>query len=288
MIGSYSYKDKFKAQETKIMKVALNKMFPEFKFDPRKQITAQQIEESKLLPNYVQIRKKQNQYRTYNMNFGTLTGKVGRTSILLGDVNIINQDVYGSFLMYVPMFAHIYLAYNFIKPWFSKHHSTEHLGSNFVGMVAVVDFNKSFNGHTIILPDLMEKKVGYLAKNLQALNIIRGQLVHLENPEFENDFVVYSTDQVEARYILSTSLMERISLLKRKIDKPVMLSFNKKKLYLGVQHPDGFLCLDKEQNLLTSNVFEKVYEDILAAIHIVEDLSLNTSIWKNESMANSK
>lgn len=57
MIGSYSYKDKFKAQETKIMKVALNKMFPEFKFDPRKQITAQQIEESKLLPNYVQIRK---------------------------------------------------------------------------------------------------------------------------------------------------------------------------------------------------------------------------------------
>jgi len=217
-----------------------------------------------------------------------LTGKVGRTSIFLGDVNIINQGGYGSFLMYVPMFAHIYLAYNFIKPWFSKHHSTEHLGSNFVGMVAVVGFNKSFNGHTIILPDLMEKKVGYLAKNLQALNIIRGQLVHLENPEFENDFVVYSTDQVEARYILSTSLMERISLLKRKIDKPVMLSFNKKKLYLGVQHPDGFLCLDKKQNLLTSNVFEKVYEDILAAIHIVEDLNLNTSIWKNESMANSK
>src|SRR6056297_2105149 len=40
MIGSYSYKNKFKAQESKIIKVAINKMFPEFKFDAQKQITA--------------------------------------------------------------------------------------------------------------------------------------------------------------------------------------------------------------------------------------------------------
>jgi len=130
--------------------------------------------------------------------------------------------------------------------------------------------------------------VGYLAKNLQNLNAARGELVKLEDTEFENDFMVYSTDQVEARYILSTSLMERITRLKRKIDKPIMLSFNKNKLYLGIQHPYGFLCLNKKESLLKSDVFEKVHEDIYTAIGIVEDLNLNTRIWKNESMEVSK
>lgn len=287
MIGSYSYKNKFKAQERKIMKIALGKMIPEFRFDPNKQITAEQIEESKLLPSYFQVGKKQNQRSAYNLHYGTLKGKVGDTSISLGNVNIINQGVQGSFLMYIPLFPHLYMAYNYIRPWFSKHHSIEHLGSNYVGMFAIIDFNKKFNGHTVILPDVMEKKVGYLAKSLQNLNPTRGQLVHLEDVEFENDFVVYSTDQVEARYILSTSLMERITLLKRKMDKPIMLSFDSNRLYLGIQHPHGFLCLNKKESLLKSNIFEKVYEDIYAAIGIVEDLNLNTKIWKNESFTKS-
>ncbi|MBW8242738.1 DUF3137 domain-containing protein [Muricauda oceani] len=288
MIGSYSYKNKFKSYERKIMKIALDKMLPEFKFDPRKQISAEQIEESKLLPSYFQVGKKRSQRGAHNLHFGTLSGKVGQTSISMGDVNIINQGFYGSVLMYIPLLPYFYMVYNYIRPWFSKHHSTENLGSNFVGMFAVVDFNKNFNGHTIILPDVMEKRVGYLAKNLQTMNMSRGQLVHLEDTDFENDFMVYSTDQVEARYILSTSLMERITQLKRKVDKPIMLSLNKNKLYLGVQHPQGFLCLNKEKNLLTEDIFEKIHEDIKTAIGIVEDLNLNTRIWKNESAEVSK
>jgi hypothetical protein len=288
MVGSYSYKNRFKAQEKRIIEVAMNKMFPEFKFDQRKQITALQIEESKLLPGYFQIGKNKKQQKSYNQSFGILSGQVGKTSILMGDVNILSQGVYGSVLMYLPMFAHVYTFYNYIKPWFSKHHSTENLGSNFVGMFAIVDFNKKFDGHTVVLPDVMEKRAGYLAKNFQNLNMARGQLVHLEDTEFENNFMVYSTDQVEARYILSTSLMERITQLKRKIDRPILLSFNKNKLYLGVQHPHGFLCLDKEKSLLHSNIFEKIHEDIKTAIGIVEDLNLNTRIWKNEAMEVSK
>ncbi|MBW8200587.1 DUF3137 domain-containing protein [Flagellimonas abyssi] len=255
MIASYTTKNKYKAMEREIITIALNKMVPELKFDPKRQITPKLIEESKLLPSYAQIKKSQNKQGGYNLHFGTLKGTVGNTSITMGDVNIINQGVYGSFLMYIPLFPYLNFAYNYMRPYFSKHHSTENLGSSFVGMFAVVDFNKKFKGYTIVLPDAMEKRVGYLAKNLQTLNAARGELVHLEDMEFENDFMVYSTDQVEARYILSTSLMEKITRLKRKIDKPIMLSFNKNKLYLGIQHPHGFLCFDKKKNLLTSNVF---------------------------------
>ena len=37
-----------------------------------------------------------------------------------------------------------------------------------------------------------------------------GKLVKLENVEFEKQFAVYSTDQLEARYILTPQLMERL------------------------------------------------------------------------------
>jgi len=287
MIASYTYKNKYKTIEKEILKSALGKIAPKFKFNPRKQISSKQIEESKLLPTYFQVGKNRNHQNAYNLDLGTLTSKVGETSIMLGNVNITNQGIYNSFLMYIPLFPYLFTVYNYVMPYFSKHHSTENLGSNYVGMFAVADFNKKFNGHTVILPDIMEKRMGYLAKNLQALNFTRGQLVHLENPEFEKDFVVYSSNQVEARYILSTSLMERITNLKRKIDKPMMLSFHKNKFYMGIQQPHGFLSLNKSKSLLKPDIFEILYEDISVAIGIVEDLNLNRRIWCKKAVTKS-
>lgn len=45
---------------------------------------------------------------------------------------------------------------------------------------------------------------------MQNINVGRPDVVRLEDPEFEKIFVVYSSDEVEARYILSTSFMERL------------------------------------------------------------------------------
>ena len=80
----------------------------------------------------------------------------------------------------------------------------------FNGLFFVADFNKSFKGTTIVLPDTAQKLFGDLGQALQGLNVQNGQLIKLEDPEFEKLFVVYGQDQVEARYILSTSLMHRI------------------------------------------------------------------------------
>ena len=56
---------------------------------------------------------------------------------------------------------------------------------------------------------------GFLGTKLQKMNKGRGDLVKLENPEFESEFAVYSGDQIESRYILSSSLMERILSFKK-------------------------------------------------------------------------
>ena len=44
----------------------------------------------------------------------------------------------------------------------------------------------------------------------------RGELIKMEDVAFERGVVVYGDDQIEARYILSTSLMERILAYKKK------------------------------------------------------------------------
>ncbi|MHC4388458.1 MAG: DUF3137 domain-containing protein, partial [Planctomycetota bacterium] len=95
----------------------------------------------------------------------------------------------------------------------------------FKGLFFIADFNKHFVCKTIVLPDTAEKLFGGFGKMFQAWNVLRGQLIKLEDPEFEKLFVVYGDDQIQARYILSTSLMERIVDFKRKTNRPVYLSF---------------------------------------------------------------
>ncbi|MFC4219424.1 DUF3137 domain-containing protein [Flagellimonas marina] len=225
-------------------------------------------------------RKKKKKYQSmvYNLNHGLLIGKIDDTSIQIGNIKIINQKPIYNYLLAIPIFNFMVMAYIYLRPWFTKK-TVDHIGSSFLGMFAIADFNKKFSGTTVVLPDQFEKRMGYLAKTLQSLNFKRDQLVNLESPEFENEFVVYSTDQVEVRYILSTTFMERILALKQKINRPIMLSFQNNKLYMAVQHPYGFFSLPENKNLVTSNALEELFADITTAIGIVEDLNLNTKIW---------
>ncbi|KAB5488232.1 MULTISPECIES: DUF3137 domain-containing protein [Flagellimonas] len=272
---------KYRKVEGEILQPVLDRLIPGLKYSPIKQITPAQITESLLIPSYSQVSgNKDKQQKVYNMGSGFASGKVGDTSIVMGDVKIINQSFFGSYFMYIPFLTHLYFAYNYIRPWFSKDHSVDHMGYSFFGMFVIIDFNKKIRGNTIVLPDKLEKRAGYFAKIIQSLKLHRKQLINLEHTEFEKEFVVYGTDQVEARYILSTAFMERIVALKRKMERPIMLSFNNNKLYMAIQHPNGFFCLPQHKNLITSNAFELFVENISNAIGIVEDLNLDTKIWK--------
>ncbi len=74
----------------------------------------------------------------------------------------------------------------------------------FKGLIITFQMHKSFKGQTVITKDS-----GGLG------NWLRGKLskydtVRLEDPKFEKIFEVFSSDQVEARYLLTTAFMERL------------------------------------------------------------------------------
>jgi uncharacterized protein DUF3137 len=155
----------------------------------------------------------------------------------------------------------------------------------FWGLYVVADFNKEFRAVTVAVPDNAERLFGRFGRFIQRLDIRRpGRLIKLEDPEFEKQFAVYAEDEVEARYILSPALMERITALARKADRPVYLSFAHSSLHVAI--PTKWQEKALEPRLATSVAsFDALYGHfslLQLALGIVEDLDLNTRIWSKE------
>jgi hypothetical protein len=153
----------------------------------------------------------------------------------------------------------------------------------FRGIFFSADFNKHFHGETVVLPDRAEKLFGRLGQALQSMNIARkGSLVRLEDVAFEKRFVVYSDDQVEARYLLSTSLMERIMEFANRTGREIYLSFVDSKLHVAIPYNKNLFEPKLFSTLLNMQLSQEYLEDLLLAATIVEDLNLNTRIWSKQ------
>ncbi len=78
----------------------------------------------------------------------------------------------------------------------------------FSGIYFEAEFPKTFKGETYILRE--RGRFANWSRNIVDNDGKTLEQVKLEDPRFESIFEVYSNDQVEARYLLTTSLMERL------------------------------------------------------------------------------
>ncbi len=157
----------------------------------------------------------------------------------------------------------------------------------FKGIFYKADFNKNFASETFIIPDISREIFGsYLGEmlNKKTEGLVRQQtkLVYMEDVEFEKLFAVFSSDQQEARYILSPSLMQKITSLKNKFSNDVYLSFSKGSLYIGISHSKDFFAPNLFGNIDDYETIEKHYLLIKNMLDIAEELGLNTRIWTKE------
>lgn len=152
----------------------------------------------------------------------------------------------------------------------------------FRGLFFIGDFNKKFIGETFVLPDIAESTFGSLGTFFQKMNISRPKLVKLEDIEFEKAFAVYGTDQIEARYILSTALMQRIMGFKKKTGKDISMSFIDSNVFIGIPVAKDLFEAPLFSSLVNYSMIEEYYQYLALCISIVEDLDLNTRIWTKE------
>lgn len=152
----------------------------------------------------------------------------------------------------------------------------------FKGLFFIADFNKKFIGETFVLPDTAESTFGSLGTFFQKMNVSRPKLVKLEDIEFEKAFAVYGTDQIEARYILSTALMQRIMGFKKKTGKDISMSFIDSNVFIGIPVAKDLFEAPLFSSLVNYSMIEEYYQYLALCISIVEDLDLNTRIWTKE------
>jgi hypothetical protein len=149
---------------------------------------------------------------------------------------------------------------------------SEHDNFVFKGLFFIFDFHKDFEGFTVVLPKLWDPfKLAYRRGP--------GERINLAEPEFKQEFIVYSDNQITARYVLSTSLMRRLFKFRRQQQKPVYLSFVNGTLYMGIFIYKDLFEPRIFRTLLDYNLVREFSEYMQLAKDIVEELNLNTRIW---------
>lgn len=151
----------------------------------------------------------------------------------------------------------------------------------FQGLYIDCEFNKHFKGRTVVLPDHAEKVFGSMIGGwLQSNNTSRGELVRMDSPAFEKEFVVYGSDQIEARYLLTHSMMQRLlELKKRSGDHPVFISFNGGHIYIAVAYGKDMFEPTVFTSLLRYRQANEYIMILKNTIGIVEELKLNERLW---------
>jgi hypothetical protein len=147
----------------------------------------------------------------------------------------------------------------------------EHWRDIFKGLFFVADFNKHFNGCTLVRTG----KAGIFSG-------FSNTLVKLEDPRFNKCFTAYSSDQVEARYLLTPKMMEQLVQLQDSIGG-FEASFRGSSIYIAA---GGFPYDAFEPNMKLPCTDQKQLTGILGWVftvaNVVEELDLNTRIWSKQ------
>lgn len=172
---------------------------------------------------------------------------------------------------------------------------------NVSGLFMIADFNKQFKGTTKVLvkitkeykidaSEILDGQIGIniegnysdFIKKRNYYNQVKLEDVQLEDPVFTNAFDVYSSDQIEARYILSNSLMERILAFKSKYNYDMNFVFHDSKLYFTINWGANMI----EPYNITISVHERkmdliknTHDELSHCISLIDALNMNSAIW---------
>lgn len=193
--------------------------------------------------------------RLYDVGWGekydnedTIRGKVGRTDFVYGEVELYHMQSNGK---------------------------TTQKVVDFKGFVFDADFNKEFQGITILSSERfrLSNHVGFFSKLKRC---------KLEDVNFEKAYRTYTTNDQEARYILTPALQQRIMEMNRVFaqqlhDSDISISFHEDRMTIMV--PSDTNRFEVKYDL------EGVKKDFLALsimMDIVEMMNLNLRIWTKE------
>ncbi|EDP61894.1 5-methyltetrahydropteroyltriglutamate--homocysteine methyltransferase [alpha proteobacterium BAL199] len=141
----------------------------------------------------------------------------------------------------------------------------------FRGPLVLSRFPKRARGRTLVVPD-----GGAIGNFFVGIAGQHRQRVKLESPDFERAFAVWSTDQIEARYLLTPTMMERLLALKQRFPGDMTVAFDGHEFMLALDDGrDWFPDPGLLRSLTHPARVREQAEEIARIAEIVEILKLN-------------
>lgn len=134
--------------------------------------------------------------------------------------------------------------------------------TKFRGQVLAIEFDQKFLGQTVVLRDkgwLQRKKRGDMKR------------VGLVDPVFEKIFEAYGTDQVEARYLLTPTFMQRLVDLETSVDgNKIRFGFDGGQLLIAVETANRYEAGSMFKPLIETERTQKILDEIGAIYDVID------------------
>ena len=143
----------------------------------------------------------------------------------------------------------------------------------FDGIVIILSMNKKFSGQTVVFKDWgIFNTFHKLGCGLQK--------IALEDSVFEKEFEVYASDQLEARYLLTTAFMERMLKVRNVFHgRKIQFSFFDNKLLIAINTGQNmFESTSLFRSATDRRMVDETFEQIVSIMAIVDILKLNKNL----------
>lgn len=146
----------------------------------------------------------------------------------------------------------------------------KHTTTVFDGVIVKLDMNKKFIGHTVIKPSSLI--------HISPLPHLR--YTQLEDIQFNKIFDVYTNDEVDARYLITPSFMERLKSMEIAFKAiSVSCAFFDNLLIIALETPyDIFSLCPLTKRIDDSKQYFQMYEELISILKLIDHFKLNQKI----------
>lgn len=138
------------------------------------------------------------------------------------------------------------------------------------GVLFIAKMNKNFCGQTIVVKDK-----GWLN---HFASYGKMQKAGMESPDFERFFEVYTDNQIEARYLLTTTMLEHLLKLKQLFPK-IEFSFYQQSVLINIETTKNlFECSSFFRSVINKKRFDKTFDELYYLFSIIKTLRLNQDV----------
>ena len=144
------------------------------------------------------------------------------------------------------------------------------INKNSRGLVIEIDMPKNFTGDTVIF----ERAFSNIFVEKNKLKVFTK--TELEDIEFNKKYSLYTTDQIEARYVLTTGFMEALKNIRFKFNSDYMrLRFKDNRITIFTSVRKDLFVMGKREKFTDLNVFNELFEELYSVLSLVEELKLD-------------